>query len=614
MRKAPLGGAQLLRIMVSLTFALAAHHAAADIIPPDRMTKWSPGVPGGVPVRTMICATVDASTYGNGASDASAGIQAAIGACPVGQVLQLSAGTFLINNNPLLINKAITLRGSGPGKTILNRTNGATEGSYTPKVAAPDVIIGPNRWPGPDNNSSRNLTADGVKGSYSVTVTSGSGFAAGQFVILDEDHLNTGSWQSLPNRGGAPTSVKIWGTDRLVWQRHNPSSGEDDPFPGAAGWFSRIGRPLNEVKEVASVSGNVITFTTPLHISYRVSYEAQLTRYNATHVKNAGVEDLTVRGGADGNLRFECAAYSWAKNIEDTSWLGEGVAIDNSFRIEVRDSYIHHTVWPNPGGGGYALSFASGSSESLIENNVIMDANKVMVARSAGAGSVIGYNYTDDGHIGYDPNWVEVGINGSHMVGSHHILFEGNYSWNYDADNTHGGSIYHTVFRNHLSGLRRHFAGLRNGRAAGLLYGSWWHSFVGNVMGTAGQMSGWVYEDPGTPWKAASAIWKLGYDPIHWDQAADPKVRSTVLREGNFDYVTGQVHWDTTAQTIPDSLYLWAKPAFFGSLTWPWVDPSGTTKLYTLPAKARYDAGTPFAQPPGGDGTPVTAPTHSRIQ
>ena len=31
--------------------------------------------------------------------------------------------------------------------------------------------------------------------------------------------------------------------------------------------------------------------------------------------------------------------------------------------------------------------------------------------------------------------------------------------------------------------------------------------------------------------------------------------------------------------------------------TWPWVDPAGATKLFTLPAKARFDAATPFAQP-----------------
>ena len=71
-------------------------------------------------------------------------------------------------------------------------------------------------------------------------------------------------------------------------------------------------------------------------------------------------------------------------------------------------------------------------------------------------------------------------------------------------------------------------------------------------------------------------------------------MRSTVLREGNFDYVTNQVRWDTAAQTLPASLYLTSKPAFFGSLPWPWVDPTGTTKLYTLPAKARYDSGSFF--------------------
>jgi hypothetical protein len=62
------------------------------------------------------------------------------------------------------------------------------------------------------------------------------------------------------------------------------------------------------------------------------------------------------------------------------------------------------------------------------------------------------------------------------------------------------------------------------------------------------------------------------------------------------------VIWDPTLpnHTLPDSLYLPQKPAFFNAgsgYTWPWVDPVGATKLYTLPAKARYDAGTPFTQP-----------------
>jgi hypothetical protein len=574
-------------------------------IPTDRLTTWSPGVPGGIPVRNTVCATIQASRFANGGTDATAGIQAAIDACPAGQVVRLSAGTFAIDDGFLSIRKGLTLRGEGAGRTILRRNNGARPGQYRAERADPVVVVGPSRWPRPDGGTARDLRADGEKGAFSVTLADAAGFAAGQIVLLDENHFDTARWTDLPNRNGAPTRTRIWASDRAVWQRHDPPEPADDPFPEASGWFSRTGRPIAEIKEVASVSGAVVTFTTPLHISYRTSHAAQLTRYapGDAHVRNAGLESLTVAGGGDGNVRFEAAASSWMQAVENTAWLGEGVAVDNSFRVEIRDSFIHDAVWPEPGGGGYALSLSTGSSEALIENNIVLQANKVMVARSAGAGSVVGYNYMDDGHIGYDPVWVEVGLNGSHMVGSHHMLFEGNASFNYDSDCTHGNAIYHTVFRNHLSGLRRSFSGLGNARAAGLEYGSWWHSFVGNVLGTPGRMADWLYEDPGngtfgSPWGGGLYIWKVGYDPAHWEQSPDPRVTSTILREGNYDYVTNEVRWDTAAQSLPPSLYLTRKPAFFGSLPWPWVDPIGATRLGTLPAKARLDAGTPFAPTP----------------
>jgi hypothetical protein len=69
-----------------------------------------------------------------------------------------------------------------------------------------------------------------------------------------------------------------------------------------------------------------------------------------------------------------------------------------------------------------------------------------------------------------------------------------------------------------------------------------------------------------------------------------------MIRDGNFDYVTLSVHWHEMpgfTGTLPDSLYLPGKPAFFGDCLWPWVDPLGPIKTYTLPAKARYDAGKP---------------------
>src|SRR5262245_42922868 len=111
--------------------------ATADILPPERRTVWNPGIPGGIPVRSTVCASVSATTYGNGTVDATAGIQAAIDACPAGQVVQLSAGDFLVNGAfPITINKGISLRGAGPQATKLRKTTTA---------ANPLILVG-ERW------------------------------------------------------------------------------------------------------------------------------------------------------------------------------------------------------------------------------------------------------------------------------------------------------------------------------------------------------------------------------------------------------------------------------------------------------------------------------------
>ena len=599
------------------TSALPSTSAPA-LLTGDRRTVWRPGMMevGGVPARSTVCARVEASKYGNGSLESSGWIQAAINACPPGQVVQLSAGTFLANNY-VIISKGITLRGAGAGVTILQKTNGAKMNSETVPDAQPNIIIGPSRWPKSDSGTSQNLTGDGAKGSYSVTVANARRFRAGQIVLLDE--LSGASWQ--PDRLGRG---RIWASPdyRVVWQLHNPGQAGDDPLVAstptggpAADWFSRQDRVTAETKEVTSVNGNTITFTTPLHIDYRVSHAAQITGYDEAHVKNAGVENLTVTGGSDGAIRFENAAYSWAKAVEVTAWTGEGFAVNNSFRIEVRDLYVHDAAWAQPGGAGYAISLADGSAEALFENNIAMMANKVIVARSAGSGSVFGYNYVDNGYINTIESWIEVGLNASHMVGSHHVLFEGNYGFNWDSDHTHGNSIYHTVFRNHLGCIRSPFMNPLSGkrvddatqtsngprRCAGATAYSYWMSFIGNVMGAPGRMTGWTYDVTGRDGMETPAVWLLGWDDAS-PQPYDPVTAATTIRHGNFDYLTNRLHWDpdTADHTLPDSLYLSKKPDFFNAgkgYTWPWVDPAGTTKLYTLPAKARFDAGTPFVQP-----------------
>lgn len=590
---------------------------ASALLPADRATTWNPGLMGvgGIPVRSTVCATL--SPRGGTLDDATQ-IQAAINACPLGQVVQLTAGAFIINSgNFVLINKGITLRGAGPGQTTLVKTDGAKPFPQEARGAKPSplIVVGPamyaNSQDGSGTVESTNLTADAVKGAYSLTVVNASRFSPGQIVLLDES--SGAGWQTDALGRGQIWASSDW---RVVWQKHNPPRPSIDDFapdafpttPRTAGsWFSRLDRPTAEIKQIASISGSTITFTTPIHISYRVSNAAQLSRYWRPHVTNAGVEDMKLIGGDAGNLRFHWAALSWARNVENTMWLGEGFAIDNSFRIELREFYVHDSAWAQPGGGSYAISLSFGTAEVLIENGISVRANKVMVARSAGAGSVVAYNYMDMAYINYNGAWIEAGINASHMVGPHHVLFEGNYSHNAESDNIHGNSIYHTFFRNHLRGIRAPFDNQAGGRVddaaqsgngpqrcVGLMAYSYWMSFVGNVLGASGQMNGWVYE---TTFGGKPGIWMLG-----WDRTTDAKVSATTLRHGNFDYVTNTVKWDpaVTNHALPNSLYLSQKPAFFDTgigYTWPWVDPVGATKLHTLPAKARYDAGTPFTQP-----------------
>jgi hypothetical protein len=625
---------------------LAQNASSRSIIPSDRNYAWNPGMmsKGGVPIRTKVCATLSP-----GKGDNSTAIQAKLDSCPDGEVVLLSAGTFTVNNY-LLVHSAITLRGAGAGKTILKKTNGArprlssvvpgTHGIHTPvdpgtysQDAQPIIIVGPSRWPGPDNSTSRNLSADVAPGETSVKVSNASGFAPGKFVLLDE--RSGASWRPVPPGFGCsdnltpkPCPPLVWQGDHVAWNMHwaeqqyqddNSYSNSEGPYdtspgvpPDAMSWFSRTDRPTAEIKEVHSVSGNTVTFTSPISIGYRVSHAAQLTAYTETgsqsggdsrHVTQAGVENLSMIGGADGSLRFEAAAYSWAKNVEVTQWLGEGVAVDFSFRIEVRDSYLHTGSWPEPGGAGYIVSFANGSSEVLVENNILIDACKQIVMRSSGTGSVIAYNYADDSWDFDTPGWVEVGMNASHMAGPHHVLFEGNYSQNFDSDYTHGNAIYLTVFRNWFSGQRRDFQDQANIRTIGLAYGSWWDSFIGNVLGRSKQMGGWQYTDPAMSCDPTGNhctgnnsnwgdwdIWKLGYDPERWGMNPDPQVLSTMIRDGNWDFLTLEQHWHNTPGgfAIPNSMYLKAKPAFFGSNPWPWVDPTKGT-IDTLPAKARYD-------------------------
>src|SRR4051812_21099620 len=99
-----------------LCFAVAAHAQ----IDPIRRIDWSrAGVAGGIPIRTTICATLNAGAT-------SSQINSAIANCPGGQVVKLNAGTYPISAGIVFNNKSnVTLRGAGADQTFLVFTGGS---------------------------------------------------------------------------------------------------------------------------------------------------------------------------------------------------------------------------------------------------------------------------------------------------------------------------------------------------------------------------------------------------------------------------------------------------------------------------------------------------------
>ena len=609
---------------------------SAPIIPVDRTTLWQPGVTynGGIPNYTNIFKTLSPSggndlTQIQNALDAAGAIATATNP----QVVKLSPGVFKISGDPIRIRHSyVVLRGSGPGNALAFQQGlpagpdpvnifgtypaGFIADSTATQIQKTDNISDPGQNSciclGFDNSqfaTTTALAADALVGSFQLTLKSNPGIFVGEILYIDQNTANH------PD---------------VFWGPNNP--------PGGAGraWFQRIANhSLTQIVEVTAVSGNTITFNTPLHCSFLVTYGAAVTRWNWSDpnmglVAWSGIEDLYCYGGRTGNIEMRLSKYCWTKHVESHWGYGAGVGINSCFRCELRDSFIHTQAYFDQGGAGYLLALSYATSDCLVENCISWFGNKQIVMQTAGGGNVLAYNYMDDaGSINY-LQLGEAGINACHMTTSHFELMEGNYSHCYSGDSYWGNAIDITAFRNQFSGHRSGHKPLSsyiqsgqpyiddgNRAAAKIQTHSLRHNLVGNVLGYQGMVlytlnsgpapfdqttGGWKFEDL-TAVNDGNTVfmWYIGEiqsATVTWD----PNTYQTLLRDGNWDWVTKTQTWLGiggtqnnplgTPKPIPDSLYLSGKPAFFGSNPWPWVDPStGTT--FVLPAKVRFDAGTP---------------------
>ena len=558
--------------------------SVTGVIPADRRTVWNPGVTyggGGIPDRERVCAHLSPS-----GGDDTAHIQQALDSCPADQVVQLSEGTFRISGDGLFLRTSgITLRGVGSGEP-----GTGAGGTRLVKVDREENAIAAVLYVGNNPSqfaSSTDLAQDALKGSTSVTLTDNPGLKVGEYVLID--HVTSGD------------PAVEWGSE------HDPPGG------GSRRWFARQDRSLTQILEVTAIDGNTIGFATPLHWSFRTVYQAQLSRYGEydggpvlPFVEWVGVEDLYVEGGAGGdyhgNIAMSTCAYCWVRAIESNHSIGTAVGMYGTYRSEIRDSYIHSTDDPNPGGAGYLTGVHFGGSENLIENNILWRGNKLIVMRASGGGNVIAYNYLEDGYGDGYHDIPEVGLNAAHYTTPHMELLEGNQAFNAIGESYWGNSVHITMFRNHITGTRRDVSGigltdevLR--RIVVLDKHSYYYNLVGNVLGEAdmrlqGEQERFIVEaTQETLGNTFVPVWMLGHSGENLDEPINPAVAQTTLRHGNYDYVSQTVQWAAGLPTeLPPSLYLTSKPDFFGDNPWPWVRPEEDGTARGLPARERFDA------------------------
>jgi hypothetical protein len=580
--------------------AAMLQNAAAQVIPAGRTIDWTQaGVPGGIPTSRTVFTTVSGLDT-NGVNDCSAAIQAAINACPANQVVMLPAGKLLISRtltigaNTLNFQPGnITLRGAGNTNTmLLNNTSGA-------------AILTGNQNYGQSNNI---IISTLQQGASTMAITTTPDFTVGDVLLLQRQDEPATNFALVYNNYGLTNSAIVNGP----------------PLTGQGLWFrTASGDVLAQLVRCTAVSGTNITFWPPLYLTWNnppglYAYCRKVWGASAS----VGIESLAITNTAvNGNTVDFIGTYgSWIKGCRLLGYGGAFLWLNVALNCEVRDcDFSFNNSNPPPGDIEAVQIFQS--SACKVENNTFSGYWEQLLMENSASGNVIAYNYFTNGFFGgvASTHYIEADIYANHEAFDAMNLFEGNIMGQFQADNYHGGSGYNTLFRNWIHGMDCPY-GIpltNNIKCIDLNRYSYYFNIVGNVIGSPAVASvpGSVYVAPtnGTFNTPINAMYRLGFpdmgnnsvtvndvfilyqgaegsDVFGYPIGYDNNVTATLLREDNYDYVTGGVP-DGTATLPPSLVYGTSPPAWWPSANappWPPIGPDLSPMTSVIPAEIRY--------------------------
>jgi Pectate lyase superfamily protein len=526
---------------------------SSALIPSGRAIQWAPGLSsrGGIPHRTSLINVKDApyNAKGDGATDDSGAIQAALNAATADQVVYLPASTYLINGTTLNMNTAnVSLRGDGPSATVIHYTGGGAAIAATPYLTnwSPQVSV----------------TSAATQGATQITLASAAGIAVGDLLVISQTNP---SWATLTGDDGLLT----WGG-----------------APGASGGGSNdTNRGMGQVDRVTAVGGDTVTLERPLYVTFASSNAPAVNHMTPTY--GIGIESLQIaRSGAGGdepNIDMETLAESWVTNVASINAKGTAnyahVFFESAYACEVRESWFQGGG-VNTSGMDYGVYVVNNGSEMLVEDNVFVGMRHSLIVAAGASGNVYGYNYSTGNYESDSPsNWVAEDAC-SHGGESYMNLWEGNIVGQIVLDNTHGGNAYNTAYRNWSLADSTSLSGtLTDHNAVVLQNNSYDPSIVANVLGKPSDSQSATF--------TTIALVNSNLSPA-------TSVTADFL-QGNYDLENGTTTWLSGATALPASFYygtpyLPAKPAWWGSLAWPAIGPDVSPPNGQIPAEVRYTA------------------------
>ena len=559
-----------LACFVALTgFASAA---SAYDLPQDRVITWmgNVGVKGGIPARTteINCTQSPYNVPTDGVTAAQTAINSCLNGISAEQAAYLPAGTYTITAS-INVPSYKTLRGAGPGVTIIRAnssfgnylSNGliTMSGGFTTRTATTVV----------------NITSM-TKGSPTVVLSDASAFSLGDYMFID---VLNGSWANVTENCG------VYGGGQT--------------------------RCFNTMHKITNKVGNTLTIDPPvIHPSYQ-SDTPQAVRVSHTMRTRAGVENITIKNDSgvtsasnNNNVFMQGTSECWVKNVK-IERCGRYCILTffDNYKPEIRDSWITGCINPVPSDYCYGTAYYH-AWFGLIENNIYQSTSEGPIIGNS-SGNVIAYNYGKDVQR-EDPSaagWF-MGGDWSHMLHSSYNLWEGEYGEGIMLDNIHGSSGHQTIFRSRYLAKKENNicmgpATCNFAYAIALGRYQYYQNIIGSVLGTDGYNTKY---DEATFASGDFNIYSTGYDGASGSQ--DATVVSTLLRHANFDYVTDSVklcngagepgcQGGTSDTTLPASLYLTAKPSWWGSQPWPPIGPDVPGYASSIPAKDRFDGAPP---------------------